>query len=78
MLEASQVYEPMKPLVSEWNRLKAEDPERIIFVKIGKFYEMYSFDAITFYTKFDVPLNVYQHIESSARSNITINTNYTQ
>ena len=56
MLQSNKVPERMKPFVSEWNKLKEEDSNRIILVKIGKFYEVYAADAMIFHVNFKAPL----------------------
>lgn len=55
MLTKDKVDPRVHSKVDEWNRMKAEDPDRIILMEISGFYEFYAEDADTMCAEFKVP-----------------------
>jgi len=55
MLTKDKVDPRVHSKVDEWNRMKAEDPDRVILIEISGFYEFYAEDADTMCAEFKVP-----------------------
>lgn len=46
----------MTPKREKWQQIKEQNPQSIVLVKIGKFYEVFEDDAMVFHDVFQAPL----------------------
>ena len=51
----------MTPLKQKWTAIKALNPETIVLVRIGKFYEVFGDDADTLHEVFQAPVMEGRH-----------------